>query len=156
MNELGYRPNICLIIINKNRDILLGERVDEDNHWQLPQGGVEENDSLEETVFREAKEELGINRNNLKILKQLKAINIYDWNDPPEFAIGKWKGQSQRFFLVEFLGSDKDIILDSHVPEFKSFMWCRMYEVLDKVHPIRKNGVKDAINEVIDYLENNP
>jgi putative (di)nucleoside polyphosphate hydrolase len=123
MQDLPYRPNVCLLIFNKNNLIFVGERKDCPNIWQFPQGGVEPEFSLEENAIKEACEELGVKKDLLKIRKKLAVTHKYDFQKPPEYAIGKWRGQEQTFWVLDFLGQDSDIKLDLHTPEFMSFKW---------------------------------
>lgn len=148
-SELPYRPNVALIILNEENKIFLGERIDEDGHWQLPQGGAELDYSLEENALREAEEELGASQDKFKIIKKLNARNKYNWGDmPPEFAIDKWQGQDQTFFLIKFLGENSDLNLNNHIPEFQNYQWIEIEKIIEVASPIRVNGYKEAIEEV--------
>lgn len=153
INDLPYRPNVCMVIFNQENKLLLGERYGNPGIFQFPQGGVEEKDSLEENVFREIEEELGIKRELLKIEKKLKATNKYDFQNTPSYAVGKWRGQEQTFWLVRFLGNDSDIDLNTEHPEFMTFLWCTIDEVFDTAEQRRMSGYKSALDEVREYFK---
>lgn len=144
---LPLRPNVCLLVINKNREIFLGERLGEPGVYQLPQGGVEQGTSPEENVIREAHEELGVDRELIRVKAKLKATHSYEFDNVPDYAKGRWRGQAQTFWVVEFLGEDKDIKLDRFEAEFSSWRWCSVAEVLKLAEPKRVKGYNEALRE---------
>lgn len=51
-----YRSGVGIMIINKNKEIFVGKRID--NHsdaWQMPQGGLDAGEGEDEAMFRELK-----------------------------------------------------------------------------------------------------
>ena len=83
-----------MIVVNTRGKIFLGERAGEPGIWQLPQGGAEPDLSLEENVIRELHEELGAPKKYFKIRRKLRARHRYEWQTPPKYAKGRWRGQS--------------------------------------------------------------
>jgi putative (di)nucleoside polyphosphate hydrolase len=120
--------------------------------WQFPQGGVEAGTSLEENALREAQEELGVDGSLLRVLKLLKSTHEYEFSNIPHYAVGKWRGQSQRFFLLEFLGSDSDINLNLFSPEFEAFRWCTSSQVRELAEKKRLPGYAQPLQEVEQFL----
>lgn len=149
--ELGYRPNVCILLYNLEHKLLLGERYQNAGVFQLPQGGVEEG-TVEESVYREIQEELGIEREKLSITKKLNATHQYDFAEPPAYAVGRWRGQIQTFWLVAFLGDNKDINLDSAHPEFMSYRWCTPQEVRNVAEGKRLPGYEAPLREAEEYF----
>ena len=148
MTKLPLRPNVCMIILNSENHLLLGERYGEEGIWQFPQGGVEDGGSLEENVYREIEEELGIGRSSVEIIMKLSATHEYDFATPPPYAIGKWRGQSQTFWLVRFSGHDSEINVMGESPEFSSIRWCTPDEVRRLAEPKRKPGYEAPLREL--------
>ncbi len=148
MSETTLRPNVCLFIINRDKKLFLGERFGEPGVWQFPQGGVEPDSSLEDNVLRELWEETGISSEKARILKRFKHTYDYNWKTPPKYAIGKWHGQSQTFWLIEFLGEDSDIRLDLHDQEFSAWRWCSINQVRELAEPKRLKGYEGALSEL--------
>jgi len=142
-----------MLVFNRQHRLFLGERHGEPGVWQFPQGGVEPGCSLEENVLRELEEELGLAPSALQIITKLKSTQQYDFRVVPEYAKGVWRGQSQSFWLVQFLGSDKDIVLDKHQPEFMSFKWCTINEVRRLAEPHRLRGYEGALKEFEQFLK---
>ena len=120
--------------------------------WQFPQGGVEKGSRLEANALREAEEELGVSQTRLQILRRLSATHRYDFSKPPAYAIDKYRGQEQVFFLLEFTGDDSEIDLARHAPEFDAYRWCSPPEVRALAEPKRLPGYEAPLREVEQYL----
>lgn len=146
--EVSLRPNVCILLLNSRGELFLGERSDEPGHWQFPQGGLETAATLEENAFRELREETGVHRSSCEPLGSLSFIHEYQWS--PEKRRGSpWVGQSQRFFVILFRGSDAEIVLDGdEYIEFRAWRWCPVVEVLAHVAPIRHTGYAQALREL--------
>ena len=152
MAELPYRSNVCMILFNKEKKILVGERRRQSNIWQFPQGGVEDNFSLEENVIRELEEELSLSRDDIRIHKKLQATHSYDWQVIPEHFKGQYKGQAQTFWLVEVLNEAAVNPNVADHPEFQKVQWVPVDHVLAVVEPIRIQGYSAPLKEVKEYL----
>ena len=111
-DTLPYRKNVGSVIFKDNKFLLVLMPIKSFNdYWKFPQGGVNEGEKRREAVMRELKEELGTDK--FKIIKQYPYKHRYDWDETSTKSNGyKWRGQKQTFFLVEFLGTDKDIKID--------------------------------------------
>jgi putative (di)nucleoside polyphosphate hydrolase len=145
MNKLPLRPNVCMLLQNKKNQLFLGERLGEPGVWQFPQGGVEDGLSIEENVIKELHEETGAGKSLFKIISKLDAVHEYDFENIPKYAKGKWRGQAQTFWLVEFKGKDSDFKLDKFNAEFSNFRWCSPEEVENIAEPKRLMGYRKAL-----------
>lgn len=145
--SLPYRPNVCLIIINSDKKIFIGERLGEDNHWQLPQGGIEEG-SVFDNALREAAEELGAELNKFRVIRTLEAIHEYDFRNPPPYAKDRFRGQRQNFVVLYFTGNEQDINLAGPEAEFQSYRWCTRAEVLNLTYKLRRPAYEMAFKEL--------
>jgi putative (di)nucleoside polyphosphate hydrolase len=142
------RPNVCMLVVNARGKLFLGERLGKPEHWQFPQGGVESGETLRKNVLRELREEIGIRRKHIGKITKLSSRNSYLWKKIPAYAKGKWVGQSQTFWLVEFIGSDEDIDLNgSTEPEFKRWRWCSVNQVKKLAARERIAGYTGALSE---------
>ena len=113
--------------------------------WQLPQGGIDANEDPRAAVLRELEEEIGTAR--AAIIGEHPHWLTYDL--PPELlgvALGgRYCGQRQRWFALQFLGEDKDIRLDLDPhPEFDAWRWAELAEL-----PALAVGFKRAIYELL-------
>jgi putative (di)nucleoside polyphosphate hydrolase len=146
--KLPFRPNVCMLVYNAKGKLFLGERKNHEAHWQFPQGGAEPEYSLRENVKRELAEELGLKRSAIGRILKLKSTHVYEWHNPPAYARGRWCGQSQTFWLVEFVGKDSDIDLDAiEEPEFSAWKWCAPRTVRRLAVPHRLPGYESPLRE---------
>jgi putative (di)nucleoside polyphosphate hydrolase len=151
-SKLPLRPNVCMLVYNSEKRLFLGERSSEPGVWQFPQGGIDPGATPEETVIKELYEELGAPAPSFKITKKLKAVHDYDFSKVPKYAIGKWRGQTQTFWLVEFTGSDSQFDFAHHIQEFMSCKWCTVDEVRKLAEPKRLPGYEPALKEYEVFL----
>ncbi len=121
--------------------ILLVERANEKNeHWQLPQGGVDKGESDEQAVLREMREEVGVT--NLKIIGQHPQQHTYDWS-PWHQLRGGYKGQRQTIFYLRFDPNNDKIAIDEK--EIKNYQWADIDKVVATVHPLRRGMTEMAV-----------
>jgi len=150
--NLPLRPNVCILLFNQEHRLFLGERKGEPGVWQFPQGGAEPSLTLEENVLKELEEELGTPAAKFRIISKLDATNEYNFDVPPAYAEGKWRGQRQTFWLVQFLGEDEDIDLARHEQEFTDYCWCSVDEVRQRAEPKRLRGYMKPLDEFVEFL----
>lgn len=149
-NELlPYRNNVAAIVFKRDR-FLLVQRTDwPNNRWKFPQGGIEDDETECGAIKRELNEELGIDQ--YRLIGMSKVTHRYDWDDNAvRKARFRWRGQFQKFFLVEFLGDDNDIkILDG---ELKKIIWVNMSELKNYIYHKDKNfaGYYSVIKKVLE------
>ena len=136
MTTLPYRPNVGAVLFNAKGLVLVARRADLPNAegapggWQLPQGGMDAGEDPRFAVLRELKEEIGTDHATL--LAEYPGWLEYDL--PPELigrALGgQWRGQTQKWFALRFLGEDADIRLDLDPhPEFDAWRWAALADL---------------------------
>ncbi len=146
-SNLPYRTCVGIVLFNASGNILVGSRIDSKvDIWQMPQGGVDKGESLEEALFREMKEEIGTNKAEL-----IADHGKWLFYDLPYYLLGKlwngkFKGQKQRWFLLKFNGVDSDININTDIPEFKEWRWSPIDEIVD--HSIYFK--RDIYREIVD------
>lgn len=148
---LPYRKCVA-IIARKNDLIFTAERLDTDNAWQLPQGGVDEGESYPEAAKRELLEETGIS--SIRFVSQTNQLYKYEF---PEYSqkkmiekYGKLKYQGQElcFTMFEFFGNDSEIDLKYQTQEFRRWKWESVENILDCVVDFKYKCYKDAFSEL--------
>ena len=133
---LPYRPNVGAVLFNRYGQVFVARRADLPNAegapggWQLPQGGIDEDEDPRAAVLRELAEEIGTDR--ATIIGEHDEWLSYDL--PPELigrALGgRYRGQRQRWFALRFTGVDADIRLDLDPhPEFDAWRWVSLAEL---------------------------
>ena len=118
-----YRPNVAAIILNPEGQMLVAQRSSVRGAWQFPQGGVDAGEGLEEALFREIEEEIGVKQELIKLLDR-KGGYRYDF-PRGRLKFGIYGGQEQVYYLCRFLGKDKDINLFTKHQEFDRWRWIR-------------------------------
>lgn len=153
--KLPLRPNVCMLVYNKQGKLFLGERAGKvKGKWQFPQGGVEPALRLKQNVYKELSEELGLPPECIGKLVKLNARHSYEWDTPPTYARGKWRGQRQTFWLVEFLGKNSDINLEADdEPELQSWKWCSPKQVIKLAEKKRVPGYLAPLAEIEPILK---
>tara|TARA_B100000795_G_scaffold267353_1_gene252013 strand:+ start:780 stop:1256 length:477 start_codon:yes stop_codon:yes gene_type:complete len=154
IDQEGYRPNVGIVIVNYDNNVLWAKRVGEEA-WQFPQGGVDEGESLEDAMYRELMEEVGLKPNQVEIIGQTKSWLRYDvprqWVRRDGSA--SYKGQKQIWFLLKFIGKDSDISLTNcKKPEFDSWRWDNFWDPLNQVIHFKREVYKKALNELSIFL----
>ena len=153
-NKLPMRTGVGIIVLNKNNHVFVGKRKDNPvDKWQMPQGGVNDNEDLINAVRRELYEETSIK--NIKILKEIQ--NMYQYELPKNLVgiiwRGKFRGQRQKWFITKFLGKDDEINLDTQHPEFIDWKWIDPQDLPDVIVDFKKElylNLLKEINQVID------
>ena len=137
------------MILNKKNQILVGRRLDHPSgYWQMPQGGIDENENPEEAVWREMMEEIGTN--NASLITSSKEWISYDI---PTETLKKlpwgneYIGQIQKWFLFYFTGIDDDINVGTENPEFSEWQWMNYDEISHSAVPFKKNVYKKIERE---------
>ena len=148
-SEKNYRPCVGIVLINDG-SIFAGQRLDyKSDAWQMPQGGIEENESPIRAAIRELKEETGIKKKHIKIILESKNWINYDLPKEliPKLWNGKFVGQSQKWYAMEFLGSDSDIDINTKNPEFSKWQWMTKNKLLDSIVPFKKRVYENILSQ---------
>ena len=162
--NLPYRPCVGIMLVNATGDVWIGRRVPKwegdgsSRLWQMPQGGIDEGESPAEAALRELEEETGTS--HVEILSE--SCHWYSY-DLPRHIVGrksalggKYRGQTQKWFLMRFLGQDSDITLLPHndeEPEFDAWKWVPRTELLSLVVPFKRDVYGKVMAEFKPLLE---
>ena len=156
----GYRPNVGIVICNRNGQVLGAKRCGQ-NSWQFPQGGINDNESAEQAMYRELYEEVGLQPKDVRILyvskhwlryKLPKRLLRYD---SKPMCIG----QKQRWFLLQLVGDEKNINMQTtKSPEFDGWRWVSFWYPVRQVVSFKKEVYRKAMKEFSGVLfsENPP
>jgi len=151
-NNIPYRKGVGMMVFNGQKKIFVGKRIDNQEAWQMPQGGVDQNEDYETAAKRELFEETGIQ--SIRIIKKSSNEYIYDL---PEHLIGKiwkgkYKGQKQEWFLIKFLGPDSEININQKHPEFNEWKWVNINDLPNLIVSFKKNLYLSVIDEFSNSL----
>lgn len=145
-----YRKGVSALIQNKNQEFLLVTlRSFEDRYFAVPGGGIEEGEALEDAVYREIQEELGISKGSLELVgksnEPLKTI----FKIPKITRDGKECFGSERYFFgFRFNGNDDEIALQED--EVKAYKWVPFSEL--KSHLLFDRQLEDTTQKILEIF----
>ncbi|MBG7607096.1 MAG: RNA pyrophosphohydrolase [Verrucomicrobia bacterium] len=142
-----YRPNVAALMVNEDGNLLICERSTMSGAWQFPQGGVDDGESMEEGLFREVSEEIGLKREHYEVLEKREG---YRYLYPPDVRAKKIKkhgnhGQEQTYFLCKLKTEAPAIDVHQSPPEFCAYRWIQPDEFDLDWLPAFKHEVYSAV-----------
>jgi putative (di)nucleoside polyphosphate hydrolase len=155
--SLPYRPCAGMMVLNTQGLVFIGRRssgpehIDETHVWQMPQGGIDENEDPYKAALRELYEET-----NIRSVEKLGEIADWLHYDIPRAIVGQaWKGQyrgqKQKWYALRFTGPESEINITSpaggHEPEFIAWRWVDMRELPDLVVPFKRATYERIVAE---------
>ncbi len=151
--KLPYREGVGMMIINKQKKIFVGKRIDTKiEAWQMPQGGIDIGETPSKAALREMHEEIGSDKG--EILAESKKWYSYDL---PPFLIprlwnGRYRGQKQKWFLIIFKGLDEEINIKTAHPEFNAWRWVSLEKLPKIIVPFKRRLYQAVIEEFKDLI----
>ena len=150
---LPLRIGVGAIVLNSENKVFVGKRKDNPiDKWQMPQGGVNKNESFLNAMKRELNEETSIK--NIKIIKELN-----DWfeYELPQNLLGiiwkgKFRGQKQKWFVVRFIGKESEINLKTKHPEFIEWKWVKMEDLPKIIVDFKRDVYKKLLIELKKFI----
>jgi putative (di)nucleoside polyphosphate hydrolase len=149
-----YRSGVGIVAINKNKEIFVGKRIDNNSDaWQMPQGGLDAGETEDCAMERELEEETGIC--DIKHIATSKKYFYYNlpYHLQKKFWGGKYLGQKQRWYLVEFLGDDSKIDVNTENAEFSEWKWVSVDDLIKSIVPFKRDLYLEVIEDFKVYLK---
>jgi putative (di)nucleoside polyphosphate hydrolase len=145
------------MLVNREGLVFVGQRIDPSAHgfWQMPQGGIDKGEDIQDAALRELHEEIGVAAHLVEVIAPASRPLLYDL--PPELLgkvwKGKYRGQEQYWFLGRFLGTDADIDLEAHdPPEFNEWKWVAPEALPDLIVPFKREVYETLVAEFRDLI----
>jgi putative (di)nucleoside polyphosphate hydrolase len=146
-----YRPNVGLAIFSRKGRLMLGRRTgvrkDEQRYaWQMPQGGIDRGETPQEAALRELGEETGLEARHVELIEEVEPWLYYDF--PPALKqrlSGPYFGQRQKWFALRLIGTDNDVRLDGHTPEFDAWKWVALEDAPALVIPFKRPVYEEVV-----------
>ena len=149
-NKLPYRSNVGIMMVNDKGYVFVGQRLDNNqNAWQMPQGGIDAGEDPETAAYRELLEETGVKKQDVRFVASSSQWLSYDLPEDliPILWNGKFRGQKQKWFLFKFLGEDGDINIATKHPEFSKWKWISKENLLKEIVPFKKSVYENVLKE---------
>jgi putative (di)nucleoside polyphosphate hydrolase len=146
--DAGYRRGVGIMLLNRETQVFIAKRIDmASDAWQMPQGGIDKGEQPAEAALRELKEEIGTDHAEIVAESQdwfrydlPKALRAKLWG-------GKYRGQMQKWFVMRFTGSDRDIDIATEHPEFCEWKWTAPATLPDLIVPFKRPLYRDLLVE---------
>lgn len=146
----GFRANVGIVLIRDDRQVFLGGRSG-GRGWQFPQGGVQRNEAPEQALYRELKEEIGLEQTDVELVASTRHWLRYRLprqyvrrNSQPQCI-----GQKQRWFLLRFIASEDRLHFDSTTtPEFDRWRWVDYWAPVREVIYFKRAVYVRALDEL--------
>ena len=153
IDDDGYRPNVGIIVANEQGQVLWAKRIGQEA-WQFPQGGIRSAESPEEALYRELKEEIGLDPGHVEVLASTRGWLKYRL---PKRMLrdnaSSFVGQKQKWFLLKMLAEDTVVSFDdSEKPEFDFWRWVTYWYPLGQVVQFKQEVYRRAMKELAPYL----
>ena len=151
--NLPYRNGVGIVVLNKDDKVFVAKRIDNPkNFWQMPQGGVDKNENYLSAAYRELEEETSIK--SVELISELDGLITYDLPDHLLGIIwkGKYRGQSQKWYLMRFTGNEEEINIKTKHPEFLEWKWVELDQITDLVVKFKLElykEVKDKVKKIL-------
>ena len=150
-----YRLGAGIMLLNREGKVFVGARIDNaDDAWQMPQGGIDEDEEPWRAALRELEEETGIRPALVEYVAEHPERLRYDlpaeWRE--RLWRGEWKGQMQHWFLARFLGEDSDVNLQTDHPEFRAWKWVDPTQLPELIVPFKRDLYRRLVEDFADHL----
>ena len=147
---LPLRIGVGIVLLNSKNRVFVGKRIDNPKKfWQMPQGGVNTNESYLEAAKRELEEETSIK--SVSLIKEIDGWLTYQLpkNLLGKIWRGKYSGQKQKWFIMKFEGKNEEINVKTSNPEFLEWKWIEPIELPKLVVDFKLNIYKQLTKELI-------
>jgi putative (di)nucleoside polyphosphate hydrolase len=154
IDSQGFRPNVGIIICNTHGQLLWAKRIGQDA-WQFPQGGIRHGERLQQALYRELKEEVGLEPADVEIMSSTKGWLYYELpknlirqNSSPVCI-----GQKQKWYLLRMRCDEQRIDLRANnMPEFDDWQWVSFWYPLSQVIDFKREVYRQALKELVTPL----
>ena len=142
----NYRPNVAAIVLSSSYpakcEIFIASRIDVEDAWQFPQGGIDEGETSKEALFRELKEEIGTDQ--IDIIAEYPEWVSYDFPAAVANRMTPYDGQRQRYYLVKLKKGAK-ININTEIPEFSEYKFVTTKKLNDYITFFKRTVYKQVL-----------
>lgn len=141
MAKPQLRVGVIAAVRRPDGRLLAFERSDLSGEWQLPQGGLEEGETLEQAAWRELEEETGLTAAQVVLVDQYDGWTAYVW--PDSMRKGQRIGQAHRWFFFEPIVEPINPTPDGS--EFSDWKWMSSARLIESVVEFRKQPYRQVL-----------
>ncbi len=142
----NYRPNVAAIVLSSSYpakcEIFIASRIDVEDAWQFPQGGIDKGESPKQALFRELKEEIGTDQ--VDVVAEYPNWVSYDFPASVAQRMAPYDGQTQKYYLVKLRKGTK-ININTKVPEFSEYKFVSTEKLNDYITFFKRTVYKKVL-----------
>jgi putative (di)nucleoside polyphosphate hydrolase len=149
----GFRANVGIVLLNPQGQVFWGRRIGM-SAWQFPQGGINADESIEQAMFRELREEVGLEPADVQVIGctrrwlRYRLPSRFVRRDQHPLCIG----QKQRWFILRLVGDETRVNLAcAEEPEFDRWRWIDYWDSLRYVVSFKRGVYEKALNELAPF-----
>ncbi|MGL5007433.1 MAG: RNA pyrophosphohydrolase [Plesiomonas sp.] len=150
----GYRPNVGIVICNREGQVLWARRYGQ-HSWQFPQGGINSGETAEQAMYRELFEEVGLTKKDVRLLTSTRNWLRYKlpkrlvrWDTKPVCI-----GQKQRWFLLQLMCDESKVNMQtSGNPEFDDWRWVSYWYPVRQVVSFKRDVYRRVMKEFVSVV----
>jgi putative (di)nucleoside polyphosphate hydrolase len=146
----GFRANVGIILTDGDGKLMLGGRVGSKG-WQFPQGGMLVDEEPEDAMYRELREEVGLDRSDVELLGvtsdwlRYRLPNKFVRRNSEPLCIG----QKQRWFMLYLVSSTDNVRFDlGDQAEFDRIRWVDFWRPVNEVIYFKRRVYARALHEL--------
>ena len=150
----GYRTNVGLVIFNSRGQLFWARRIGQYS-YQFPQGGIQKDEILEDAMYRELYEEVGLRPEQVEVIA--KTHSWVKYKLPKKYiryhSLPLCIGQKQKWFLLKLTTNEKNINLSaSNHPEFESWKWVSYWYPIRQIVSFKQHVYRLILCEFSKYV----
>jgi putative (di)nucleoside polyphosphate hydrolase len=150
IDRQGFRANVGIILKNEEGDVMIAGRRGRFG-WQFPQGGIRPDESTEAAMYRELREEVGLEPADVSVMGTTKGWLRYRL--PARYIQSQRQpvciGQKQRWFLLRLVSGPQRVRFDaSEEPEFDRCRWVDYWRPVQEVIYFKRHVYLRALKEL--------
>ena len=150
IDKQGFRANVGIILKDEAGRVMIAGRRGRFG-WQFPQGGIRSEESAEAAMYRELKEEVGLEPSDVDVIGATKGWLRYRL--PTRFIQRQREpvciGQKQRWYLLRLVSGPQRVRFDaSDEPEFDRCRWVDYWRPVQEVIYFKRHVYVRALKEL--------
>jgi putative (di)nucleoside polyphosphate hydrolase len=155
IDKEGFRPNVGIVLANADGRVFWGKRIGRDA-WQFPQGGIHQDETPEQALFRELEEEIGLRPEHVRVLGCTRGWLRYRL---PQRFVRRYRrpvciGQKQKWFFLTLQAPESCLRFDTtDTPEFEGWRWVDYWQPVREVIFFKQCVYRRALQELADCRE---
>ena len=155
MSSLPYRPCVGLMLFNRAGLVFVARRIDMPSEaWQMPQGGIDKGEKpARGRAARAARGDRHRQGGDRRGERKAGGPTICPRELQGVLWEGRFRGQTQKWFLLRFTGKDADIDIATEHPEFLEWKWVELAEVPRLIVPFKRKVYEEVVTEFAPVIE---